>query len=159
MPLLRYFGFVGSALLLLLLALNWLLPDVKTESVNAVAERPVIRISSIEKLPEKIDIDTNLSAIVPSLTMITIEPPVLQSPFVFVQITPGSLPSFSTVTTVVTTAEAAVTPHLTKQSGRGAAKPHSNASTDRAAPAASMIRLSLIDDMRSRFGQSFFKLN
>ena len=159
MPLLKYFGFVGSALLLLLLALNWLLPEVKTESVNADAEKPVIRISSIEKLPEKVDIDTNLSTIVPSLTMIAIDPPVLQSPFVFVQITPGSLPSFSTVTTVVTTAEAAVTPRVTKQSGRGAAKPHSNASTDRAAPAASVIRLSLIDDMRSRFGQRFFKLN
>ena len=67
MPLLKYFGFVGSALLLLLLALNWLLPEVKTESVNAAAEKPVIRISSIEKLPEKIDIDTNSSTIVPSL--------------------------------------------------------------------------------------------
>jgi hypothetical protein len=91
--------------------------------------------------------------------MIAIDPPVLQSPFVFVQITPGSLPSFSTATTVVTTAEAAVAPRVTKQSGRGAAKPHSNVSTDRAAPAASVIRLSLIDDMRSRFGQSVFKLN
>jgi hypothetical protein len=159
MPLLKYFGFVGSALLVLLLALNWLLPEVKTESVNADAEKPVIRISSIEKLPEKVDIDTNLSTIVPSLTMTAIDPPVLQSPFVFVQITPGSLPSFSAVTTVVTTAEAAVTPRVTKQSGRGAAKPHSNASTDRAAPAAPVIRLSLIDDMRSRFGQSSFKLN
>jgi hypothetical protein len=160
MPLLKYFGFVGSALLLLLLALNWLLPEVKTESVNADAQRPVIRISSIEKLPEKVDIDTNLSTIVPSLTMIAIEPPVLlQSPFVFVQITPGSLPSFSTATTVVTTAEAAVTPRVTKQSGRGAAKSHSNSSSDRAAPAAPLIRLSLIDDMRSRFGQSSFKLN
>jgi hypothetical protein len=159
MPLLKYFGFVGSALLLLLLALNWLLPEVKTESVNADAQKPVIRISSIEKLPEKVDIDTNLSTIVPSLTMIAIEPPVLQSPFVFVQITPGSLPSFSTATPVATTAEAAVTPRVTKQSGRAAAKSHSNASTDRAAPAAPVIRLSLIDDMRSRFGQSSFKLN
>lgn len=158
MPLLKYFGFVGSALLLLLLALNWLLPEVKTESINAGTEKPVIRISSIEKLPEKVEIDTNLSTIVPSPTMIAVDPPMLQSPFVFVQITPGSLPSFSTVTTVVT-AEAVVTPRVTKQSSRGAAKPHSNASTDRAAPAASVIRLSLIDDMRSRFGQSFFELN
>jgi hypothetical protein len=159
MPLLKYFGFVGSTLLLLLLALNWLMPEVKTESVNADVDKPVIRISSIEKLPEKIDIDTKFSTIVPSLTMTAIDPPVLQSPFVFVQITPGSLPSFSTATTVVTTAGAAVTSPITKQSGRGAAKPHSNASTDRAASAASVIRLSLIDDMRSRFGQSSFKLN
>jgi hypothetical protein len=155
MPLLKYFGFVGSALLLLLLALNWLLPDAKTESVNADAEKPVIRISSIEKLPEKVDIDTNS----PSPTMIAIDPPMLQSPFVFVQITPGSLPSFSTAATVVTTAEAAVTSRVANQSGHAAAKPRSNDSAGRAAPATSVIRLSLIDDMRSRFGQSSFKLN
>ena len=97
MPLLKYFGFVGSALLLLLLALNWTLPEVKTESVNADTEKPVIRINSIEKLPEKVDFDTNLLTIVPSPTMIVIDTPVPQSAFVFVQLTPGSLPSFSTV--------------------------------------------------------------
>jgi hypothetical protein len=157
MPLLKYFGFAGGALLSLLLALNWLLPDVKTELVNA-AERPAIRISSIEKLPEKVDFDTNLPTIA-SPTMIVINTPAPQSAFVFVQITPGSLPSFSSLTRVVRTAEAAATPHITKKIGRGAAKPARNAATARPAPAASVIRLSLIDDMRSRFGQSFFKLN
>jgi hypothetical protein len=43
MPLLRYFGFVGSALLSLLLALNRLLPEVKTECANGDTEKPVIR--------------------------------------------------------------------------------------------------------------------
>jgi hypothetical protein len=158
MPLLKYFGFAGGALLSLLLALNWLLPDVKTELVDA-AERPVIRISSIEKLPEKVDFDTNLPTIAPSPTMIVINTQAPQSAFVFAQITPGSLPSFSSLTRVVRTAEAAVTPDVTKQIGRGAAKPARNAATARPSPAASVIRLSLIDDMRSRFGQSFFKLN
>ena len=157
MPLLKYFGFAGGALLSLLLALNWLLPDVKTELVNA-AERPVIRISSIEKLPEKVDFDTN-SPTIASPTMIVINTPAPQSAFVFVQITPGSLPSFSSLTRVVRTAEAAVTPHVTKQIGRGAAKLHRNVAIKRTANAASMVRLSLIDDMRSRFGQSSFKLN
>jgi hypothetical protein len=155
MPLLKYFGFVGSALFSLLLALNWLLPEVKTKSADPATEKPVIRISSVEKLPEKVDFDTNLPTIVPLPTLIAINP-MPQSAFVFVQITPGSLPSFSSPTSVVRTAEAAVTP---KQIGRQPAKPPSNAATDRPVPAASVIRLSLIDDMRSRFGQSFFRLN
>jgi|SRR5664279_2698953 hypothetical protein len=159
MPLLKYIAFVGSTLLLLLLALNWLLPEMKMESVHADSERPIIRIGSIEKKPEKVDFDTNLPTIVPSPTIIVIDPPVLQSAFVFVQITPDPLPSFSSVTRVVRTADAVVTPHVTKQIDRRAAKPHSNASTDRPVPAASVIRLSLIDDMRSRFGRSVFKLN
>jgi hypothetical protein len=158
MPLLKYFGFAGGALLSLLWALNWLSSEMKTELVNA-AERPAIRISSIEKLPEKVDFDTNLPTIGPSPTMIVINTPVPQSAFVFVQITPGSLPSFSSLTRVVRTAEAAATPDVTKQIGRGAAKLHRNVAIKRTASAASVIRLSLIDDMRSRFGQSSFKLN
>jgi hypothetical protein len=65
MPLMRYFGFVGSALLLLLFALDRYLPQPVVEPVRAVAEKPVIRISSIEKLPERIVIDTSLPTIVP----------------------------------------------------------------------------------------------
>jgi hypothetical protein len=68
MPLMRYFGFVGSALLLLLFGLNWYLPQPVGEPVPAVTERPVIRISSIEKLPERVVIDTSLPTIVPPPT-------------------------------------------------------------------------------------------
>jgi len=59
MPLMRYFGFVGSALLLLLFGLDWYLPQPAVESVRAVTDRPAIRISSIEKLPERVVIDTS----------------------------------------------------------------------------------------------------
>jgi hypothetical protein len=159
MPLLRYFVFVGSALMLLLLAVNWLLPEVKTESVHADTEKPVIRISSIEKLPEKVDFDTNSPTIVPSPTMVVINPPVPQSAFVFVQITPGALASFSLVTRAARTAGAVAKPHTTNKIDRRPALPNINATTDDTAPAASVIRLSLIDAMRSQFGQSFFKLN
>ena len=65
MPLMRYFGFVGSALLLLLFGLDWYLPQPVVEPVRAVTDKPVIRISSIEKLPERVVIDTNLPTIVP----------------------------------------------------------------------------------------------
>jgi hypothetical protein len=66
MPLMRYFGFVGSTLLLLLLILNWCLPQVASEPIHADIDRPVIRISSVEQLPERADIDTSLPTIVPS---------------------------------------------------------------------------------------------
>ena len=68
MPLMRYFGFVGSALLLLLLGLDWYLPQPVVEPVRAVTDKPVIRISSIEKLPEPVVIDTSLPTIVPPPT-------------------------------------------------------------------------------------------
>src|ERR1700677_2390532 len=68
MPLLRYFGCVGSALLLLLFGLNWCFPQPVAEPVGAATDRPVIRISSIETLPEPVVIDTSLPTIVPPPT-------------------------------------------------------------------------------------------
>ena len=65
MPLVKYFGFVGSALVLLLLVMNgsalvllllvmnWFLPEPASEPVHVSIERPVIRISSMETLPER----------------------------------------------------------------------------------------------------------
>jgi hypothetical protein len=66
MPLMRYFGFVGSALWLLLFVLDWYRPQPVVEAVRAVTAKPVIRISSIEKLPGRVVID---------ITLPTIEPP------------------------------------------------------------------------------------
>jgi hypothetical protein len=40
MPLAKYFGFVGSALLLLLLVLNWLLPGVKNGAITTRSTGP-----------------------------------------------------------------------------------------------------------------------
>jgi hypothetical protein len=68
MPLMRYFGFVGSALLLLLFGLNWYLPPPVVGPVRASTDKPVIRIGSIEKLPERVVIDTSLPTIVPPPT-------------------------------------------------------------------------------------------
>ena len=95
MPLMKYFVFVGSALVLLLLAMNWLLPDPTAEPVYSSIQRPVIRISSIETLPERVVFDTSLPYMAPPSSVVRVAAQPLQSAFAFEQITPGSLPTFS----------------------------------------------------------------
>jgi hypothetical protein len=97
----KIFRLRGSALLLLLLALKWLLPEVKRESNNPEIEKLAIRIYSVEKLPEKVDFDMKFQTIVPSPNIKIAINPLPQSAFVFVQITPGYLPSFSSLTSIV----------------------------------------------------------
>ena len=65
MPLMKYFGFVGSALVLLLLGLGWYLPQPAAEPIRAGMDKSVIRISSVEQLPERVVIDTSLPTIAP----------------------------------------------------------------------------------------------
>jgi len=64
MPLTKYFGFVGSALVLLLIGLGWCLPQQVAEPTSGSNDRPAIRIASAERLPERVIIDTNLPTIV-----------------------------------------------------------------------------------------------
>jgi hypothetical protein len=65
MPLLRYFAFVGGALLVLLLVSNAYFPKMPDE-VRADSELPVIRIHSDRKWPERVVFDTNRPTIVPA---------------------------------------------------------------------------------------------
>ena len=65
MPLSRYFGFVGSALMMLLLVSHWLLPESTAEPIRSDIDKTFIRISSIEKLPEKVVFDTSLPYVAP----------------------------------------------------------------------------------------------
>jgi hypothetical protein len=73
MPLARYFLFVGSALVALLLFLDAYLPSqvvnsaIATGGTVADAGRPMLRIRSSQKLPERIVIDTSIATIVPPL--------------------------------------------------------------------------------------------
>jgi len=67
MPLLRYFLYVGGALLALLFISDAYLPKLPVE-VRADYELPVIRIHSDRKWPERVVFDTNLPTIVPSQT-------------------------------------------------------------------------------------------
>ncbi|WP_456662126.1 hypothetical protein [Bradyrhizobium sp. LB13.1] len=64
MPLTKYFGFVGSALVLLLIGLGWCLPQQVAEPTGGSTDRPAIRIASAERLPERVIIDTSLPTIV-----------------------------------------------------------------------------------------------
>ena len=97
MPLMKYCGFVGSALVLWLLAMNWFLPEPNAEPVRGSINLPVIRISSIEKLPERVVFDTSMPYMAPPSSVIRIAARPLQSAYTFEQITPGSLPAFSTL--------------------------------------------------------------
>jgi hypothetical protein len=67
MPLMKYFCFVGSALVLLLFGLDWFLPRPVSDPSRWEVDRSVIRIGSVEQLPKRVVIDTNLPMIVPPL--------------------------------------------------------------------------------------------
>jgi hypothetical protein len=69
MPIMRYFFWVGGALLALLLVFDATQPGLPaTERANVVAaaaNQPVVRIHSDRKWPEKVVYDTSLPTIVP----------------------------------------------------------------------------------------------
>ena len=71
MPIARYIAWVGTSLLVLLLAANWFLPQSVAEPIGHEINRPVIRIASMRQPPERIVIDTNLPTIVPPPTLAT----------------------------------------------------------------------------------------
>jgi hypothetical protein len=160
MPLMKYFVFGSSALVLLLLAMNWLLPDPTAEAVYSITARPVIKISSIQTLPEKVVFDTSMSAPPPSVMLVAAQP--RQSAFTFEQITPSLLPTFSIV--------AQVTPKNTIIAKRESVK---KVVTNRVAPRAHVagvknypvreaeqdtkppVKTTFLDDIAGRFGQAF----
>jgi len=166
MPLMKYFVFVGAALVLLLLAMNWLVPDPTVEPVYSSTQRPVIRISSIQTLPERVVFDTNMPTPAPSVMRVAAQP--LRSAFALEQITPGLLPTFSILAQV-----AQVTPKKTIIAKREPAK---KVVTNRAAPQAPIaatknypvreaeqdtkppIKTTFLDEIAGRFG-SMFKVN
>ena len=163
MPLMKYVFFGGSALVLLLLAMNWLLPDPTAEAVYSRTKRPVIRISSIQTLPERVVFDTSMSAPPPSVMRVAAQP--RQSAFTFEQITPGLLPTFSIVTqltpkkTIIAKREPAkkvVTNRVAPQAHIAAAKnyPVREAEQDTKPP----VKTTFLDDIAGRFGQ-MFKVN
>jgi hypothetical protein len=160
MPLLKYFGFVGTALLLLLLGLNWLLPELKAESIRADIDKSVIRISSIEKLPARAVYDTSLPTIASPQTVTQSVVQIPQSAFAFVQITPGPLPSFLSLSKGIRSAETVVEPVAVKRSANRVARRNTIAAMNRAVPVVQAgVRLSVIDAIASGFGRSFSRLN
>src|SRR5580704_12727304 len=66
MPLLRYFIYVGGALLTLLLVANVVLPQESLPTtLTSGTDLPTIRIHSERKLPEKVVFDTSVPVGVP----------------------------------------------------------------------------------------------
>jgi hypothetical protein len=67
MPVLRYFLYVGGALLALLLVFNAVLPQAPaTNSLISGAETPTIRIHSDQKWPEPVVFDTSQPTMAPA---------------------------------------------------------------------------------------------
>ena len=66
MPFGRYIAFVGSLLVAILFLADWCLPMAPTQSVTSPeADKPIIRIKSDRKWPERIVFDTSAPTIVP----------------------------------------------------------------------------------------------
>ena len=122
MPIGRYITWVGASLLVLLLAANWFLPQSVAEPTGNEGYRPVIRIASIQRPPERIVIDTNLPTIVPPPTLATDAIP--DEPLPQVQ-------SYASITphTTVTGAEKKKSTAKKKQVNEVAAKQPSSART------------------------------
>lgn len=180
MPLLRYFGCVGSALLTLLWVSHWLLPESTAEPVRGDIDKTFIRISSLEKLPEKVVFDTSLpsvappSSVAPPRTVAAAASPSVhaapvQSAFAFVQITPGPLPGFTKASYVFLSVpgtgkrDVATLGHDKANAPKKVAGhrtlPPVNASTMRAQPARApepLTRLSLIDVIRDKLSRGLF---
>jgi hypothetical protein len=152
----------------ILFAVNWLLPGPAAEPVYSSIERPVIRISSIETLPERVVFDTSMANLAspPSVVRVAAQPP--RSAFTLEQITPGLLPTFSILAQVTQ-----VTPKKTIIAKREPAK---KVVTNRVAPRAHIaavknypvreaeqdtkppVKTTFLDDIAGRFGQ-MFKVN
>jgi hypothetical protein len=153
MPLLQYVGFVGGALLLMLLGAHWVLPQPAEAPVRSAA-RPAIRISSVERLPERVVIDTSLPTIVPpDSAHKAIEPPPEQA---LVAVTPD-LPQ------ALSSNDNAISKEKLKLSKREHAKKsgtprtaHQHEATRIPLPAAPVVRMSLIDIVRERLQHGLF---
>ena len=87
MPLLRYFLYVGGALLTLIVIANLVLPQESLPgTLISRAELPPVRIQSDRKLPERIVFDT-------SSTVATAPVPVLPAPKVAAVAAPAPVPA------------------------------------------------------------------
>jgi hypothetical protein len=81
MPIGRYIAFVGSLLVAMLFIANWLLPmDPILSATSEQADKPIIRIKSDRKWPERIVFDTNAPTIVPQKSPVIADAPVTNPP-------------------------------------------------------------------------------
>jgi hypothetical protein len=160
----KYFGFVGSALVLLLFGLSWCFPQPVSEPIRSGGiDRPVIRISSVEQLPERVDIDSSLPTIVPPRVVSEFaERWLVANPEITGTIVENPGSKTTTVSAVAPKKQRLVKREPVKKvTVHRAAAPVNNASKpkirEQAAPP--VPRLSLLDILKDRFGQNLFTLN
>src|SRR6476620_9231155 len=79
-PIGRYIAFVGSLLLAILFIAGWYLPMAPTQSASREADKPIIRIKSDQKWPERIVLDTSAPTIVPQMPPVVADAPVTNPP-------------------------------------------------------------------------------
>ena len=173
MPLIKYVVFVGSALVLLLLSMNWLLPDPTAEPVYTSTVRPVIKISSIETLPEKVVLDNIMPYTASPSDVMPVATRPLPSALTFEKITPGLLPEFSTLAQV---APMTITEERDAAKMKAKRHPAKKVVANRVAPKVHVaavknfpareakedtkpaVKTTVFDDIAGRFGQ-MFKVN
>ena len=160
MSLMKYFGFAGSALVLLLFGLDWLLPQPVSERIRSGTDRSVIRISSAEQLPERVVIDTSLPTIVPPPSALDFAESPPQSTFVEINSGPRQaiLNADSTISKKPSRAKREpmkkVAVHQAPPTVHNEPVPNHNVQA-----AAPTTRMSLLEILKERLGQSLFKLN
>ena len=81
MPFVRYIAFVGSLLVAILFCADWYLTMAPTQSVTSPeADKPIIRIKSDRKWPERIVFDTSAPTIVAQMPPVVAVTPVTDQP-------------------------------------------------------------------------------
>jgi hypothetical protein len=160
MPLLRFIGFAGSALVLSLFGLSWCFPQPVSEPIRRGIDRPVIRISSVERLPERLDIDTSLPTIVPPPIVMDFADRWPEAEVVETNSIPK--PTIRSTGDRVSKNQGLVKREPAKKvTAHRAAQLVNNASTPnyREQATSPVTRLSLLDILKERFGLNLFKLN
>ena len=80
-PIGRYIAFVGSLLLAIFFIADWYMPMAPTQIVTSrEADKPIIRIKTDRKWPERIVLDTSAPTIVPQKPPVVADTPVTNPP-------------------------------------------------------------------------------
>jgi hypothetical protein len=162
----KYFGFVGSALVLLLIAIGWCWPQQAMSPGNIDVERPSIRISSAERAPERVIIDTSLPTIVPP-SNISASPSIMS-----VQSAQALQSAFAELDVSANPAAPKLGGEVSKPKHTAKRDPAKNGANHRAAKPLNIVpvpaigpqvtadaRMSFLETLKERLGQTFFKLN
>jgi hypothetical protein len=160
MPFIRYFSFVGGALVLLLIGLSWCFPQPVTKPPGSATDGPTIRIASAEQLPERVVFDTSLPTIVPPPNVLEFSERWPQADFA--EINPGPKPATPMQVGNVSKKQSFAKREPLKKVASQRAAPKANnepAPNYSVQPPEPVTRMSLLDILKDRLGQTFFRLN